>query len=419
MMLPLVLAASVWLSDTVLVRGPDRDTALATVSTASGDALRADAVLAALGGASRVTGFGRWDLELRGTTVGLVEGLPLATRKGVTVQLSCPPLRRGESFLLPLRLMGDLVPLFGAGVTWDPEKRELRVRSPTAALTSGASAATPSTKPDGAAAVARRVDDSVSASTEPAASRPRPRRWTVVVDAGHGGVDPGMRGPMGGGFAIAEKNITLAVARLLARDLERRGTRVIMTRTSDTLIALGDRGRIANEQQGDLFVSIHVNAANPHWKDPRSARGFETYFLSEAKTEDDRRVAQMENAAERYESDASLPRDDALGFILTDMKQNQHLRESSELAESMQAKLGRIHPGPDRGVKQAGFRVLVTSFMPSVLVEIGFGTNAAEAAWISRPEGQRTIAAAVADGAMEYLAAYERRLRPRPRGPRG
>ena len=120
-------------------------------------------------------------------------------------------------------------------------------------------------------------------------------RRTIIVDAGHGGVDNGMTGPIGGGPKIYEKNITLAVAKKLGEQLESRGVDVVYTRTTDTLIALDDRGRIANRAQGDLFISIHVNAANPNWKDPGGSRGFETYFLSEAQTEDARRVEQMEN----------------------------------------------------------------------------------------------------------------------------
>jgi len=236
------------------------------------------------------------------------------------------------------------------------------------------------------------------------------RRYTIVVDAGHGGPDPGMHGPIGGRFTIYEKDITLAVSKKLARDLESRGVNVVMTRSTDTLIALSDRGRIANEHRGDLFISIHVNAANLRWKNPSSARGFETYFLSEARTEDERRVAAMENDAVRYEDGSRTARDDALGFILSDMKQNEHLRESNDLAETVQVRLARIHPGPNRGVQQAQFVVLVTAFMPSVLVEIGFGTNPGEAAFISSAQGQQTIAAAVAAAAMDYLAHYERRV---------
>lgn len=183
-----------------------------------------------------------------------------------------------------------------------------------------------------------------------------------------------------------------------------------MTRTRDTLIALSDRGRIANEHHADLFLSIHVNAANPGWHDPAGARGFETYFLAEAKTEDARRVAQMENEAVRFESGSDGSKNDPLDFILKDMKQNEHLRESSDLATIIQKHLGRIEPGPDRGVKQAGFRVLVTAYMPAVLVEIGFGTNAAEARYLSSPAEQREIAQSIAGATAQYLARYERRI---------
>ena len=112
------------------------------------------------------------------------------------------------------------------------------------------------------------------------------------------------------------------------------------TRTTDTLIALSDRGRIANDAHADLFVSIHVNAANPGWKDPGGARGFETYFLAEAKTEDARRVEQMENEVVKFETGPSARAGDPLSFILNDMAQNEHLRESNELADLIQRRIG-------------------------------------------------------------------------------
>ena len=171
-----------------------------------------------------------------------------------------------------------------------------------------------------------------------------------------------------------------------------RGVNVVMTRSTDTLIALSDRGRIANAKKGDVFVSIHVNAANPNWKQPGAARGFETYFLSEARTEDARRVEAMENEVVKYEIASDVGANDPLSFIVHDMEQNQHLRESSELAATVQRSLAKMHPGPNRGVKQAGFRVLVTAFMPAVLVEIGFGTNDAEARYLRDPKRQREIA---------------------------
>jgi N-acetylmuramoyl-L-alanine amidase len=92
------------------------------------------------------------------------------------------------------------------------------------------------------------------------------------------------------------------------------------------------------------------------------------------------------------------------------MRQNEHLRESSDLAELVQHHLHGVHPGPSRGVKQAGFRVLVTAFMPAVLVEIGFGTNASEASYMTDPNRMEELSAAVADGVLEYLKRYERRV---------
>lgn len=254
--------------------------------------------------------------------------------------------------------------------------------------------------------VARASAPAVSA---PAAAAPR-RRRVVAVDAGHGGVDVGMTGPIGRSAFLREKDVTLAVARLLGEELERRGVGVVLTRSADTLIALGDRGRIAGARGADLFVSIHVNAANPRWRDAASARGFETYFLAEAKTEDARRVERMENASVRFETAARAESGDPLAFILRDLAQNEHLRESSRLADLVQGEMSRVHPAESRGVRQAGFMVLATSYMPAVLVEIGYGSNEPEARYLTGGAGQRRLARAIADGVQRYLAEYERRV---------
>jgi N-acetylmuramoyl-L-alanine amidase len=230
----------------------------------------------------------------------------------------------------------------------------------------------------------------------------------VVIDAGHGGRDPG--GPMRFG-ELYEKDIVLQVALKLGEILRQREVDVVYTRTKDTLIALDDRGRMANKVNGDLFISIHVNAANPRWRNPTAARGFETYFLAEAKTEDARRVEEMENESARFESDSTVvAKNDPLSFILSDMKQNEHLRESSDLAGIVQRHMGEVHPGPSRGVKQAGFRVLVNAFMPAVLLELGFGTNKADAEFLASPLRQWALARAIADATTEYLERYQRRV---------
>src|SRR5262249_47657830 len=112
----------------------------------------------------------------------------------------------------------------------------------------------------------------------------------------------------------------------------------------------------------------------------------------------------------RFETDSAIAPDDPLSFILSDMKQNEHLRESADLAGVIQQALGRIHPGPSRGVKQAGFLVLVTAYMPAVLVEIGFGTNRAEARYLSTPHSQSRIATVIADATVDYLDRHQRRM---------
>jgi N-acetylmuramoyl-L-alanine amidase len=231
-----------------------------------------------------------------------------------------------------------------------------------------------------------------------------------VIDAGHGGPDNGMSGTASGGNRVYEKNITLAIALKVADELRAQGVTVFLTRSRDTLIALSDRGRIANTRHADLFVSIHVNAANPRWKDARESRGFETYFLAEAKTEDESRVEKMENEAIKFETGANAPRGDPLSFIINDMAQNEHLRESSDLASEVQRRLKGMHPGTDRGVKQANFAVLRGSFMPAILVEVGFGTNTLEATYLTTAERQLDLARAISSATVEYLGRYERRV---------
>jgi N-acetylmuramoyl-L-alanine amidase len=239
-----------------------------------------------------------------------------------------------------------------------------------------------------------------------AAGRLKPGH-VVTVDAGHGGVDPGNPGlyfPRG----IREKDVTLQVAVLLRDELRRRGVMVRMTRTSDTLIALGDRGGYCSANC-DLFVSLHVNSLARR-RGFTDRRGFETYFLAEAKTEDAERVARMENEAVRFEAGGDGPEAlTGLDFIVKDLQLNEHLRESARLAELIQGGLGRVHTGPDLGVKQAGFVVLTSARRPAVLVEMGYSTNPADARLMTSAAGQRQLAASIADAVVDYLEEYERR----------
>jgi N-acetylmuramoyl-L-alanine amidase len=394
----------------VLARLGERSRPVAQIAHPNGGlALRADALAEGLGGqlvrdAERP---GRYRLEVGAVGVDIEQGSALVVVADDTLPLSGEVFRQGGLLYVPVAFAADLLPRLGTGVMYDAEKREVRRFAPVVA---SRRAPAPRTVPSAAAANTNvRAEPDRTAVRVPE-TRTTNRQRVVVVDAGHGGPDNGMSGPVGSAAKVYEKNITLAVSRQLRRALEERGVKVIMTRTTDTLIALSDRGKIANEAKGDLFVSIHVNAANPRWQNPGGARGFETYFLAEAKTEDERRVAAMENEAVRFETSVDVNRDDPLGFIMRDMAQNEHLRESARLAQLVQAGMRQVHPGPNRGVKQAGFRVLVTAFMPAVLVEIGFGTNRSEAAYMTAPERQEELAERLADAIVRYLAEYERKV---------
>ncbi len=273
-----------------------------------------------------------------------------------------------------------------------------------------------------ATATGRRAPDAVGPgmaagrAASPATGAVR-RRHVVALDPGHGGPDVGMVGPFGRRPFLREKDVTLAVARDVAAELQSRGIGAVLTRAKDTLIALEDRGRIARADGADLFVSIHVNAATRRWRDAAGARGVETYFLSEAKTEDARRVAAMENESMRFEKRGQTPPGDAMQFILNDLRQNEHLRESSQLAQIVERELGQVHPGEERGVKQAGFAVLATSYMPAVLVEVGFGSNYDEARYLTGAAGQSRLARGIAQGIVNYLSAYDKRLAASAAGP--
>jgi N-acetylmuramoyl-L-alanine amidase len=229
----------------------------------------------------------------------------------------------------------------------------------------------------------------------------------VTVDAGHGGTDPGNPGlyfPRG----VTEKDVTLQMAQLLRTELVKRGIQVRMTRTRDTLIALGDRGGYCTATC-DLFVSLHVNSLARR-RGYTARRGFETYFLAEAKTEDAERVARMENEAIRFEDHAVETASGGLDFILRDLQLNEYLRESARLAELIQEKLDPVHSGENRGVKQAGFRVLTSARRPAVLVEMGYSTNPEDARIMTARRSQEALASAMADAVVDYLLEYERKI---------
>jgi len=328
-------------------------------------------------------------------------GSPFVRYAGTAYPMVGAPYVARDTLFLPLHWLVDYVPHLLAGrYRWDAALGRLDELTVTAAAPAVAVPPSPRT----AAAVAAPAIASPGASVPNAVTGLR-QPHTIVVDPGHGGVDPGNPGmyfPRG----LTEKDITLGVGRLLRAELLRRGLNVVLTRATDTLIDLANRPLFCRADC-DLFVSIHVNAM-PAGKRQTQVNGVETYFLSDAKTEDQKRVAQMENDALRFETTATM--EGPLAYILRDLQLNEYLRESARLAELVQGKVVGIHPGEDRGVQQGPFMVLAAARRPAILVETGFATNRDDGAFLASASGQHKIASAIADGIVTYLLEFERKL---------
>ena len=236
-----------------------------------------------------------------------------------------------------------------------------------------------------------------------AVPEPGPTGLTIVLDPGHGGAETGAVGPGG----LQEKDVTLQIARRLAASLPRvLSCRVVLTRDSDTAIPLDDRTAVANHEKADLFLSVHANSSRAP-----GARGSESYYLSlEASDKLSQEIASRENQPVLSGGPGSAPagaaRNPDLDFILWDLAQTAHLKESSELAEVTQEELNVLSGTESRGVKQAPFRVLVGATMPAVLVEAAFISNAEEEKKLGTPAFQQSVADAVARAIARF---FERR----------
>lgn len=422
-------AGSVAAPTSIIVRDGQNTTAV-PVTISEGQAfVRADLLVKAMRGTLIFGTNQHYALALPRAHLDLIDGIPFAKFDSVTVPLTRAPQVRGGQLYLPFQFVSEVLPRYGGGYFYDVAQGELRTfaqpaisrASPTGAVTSPSSGgvSAPSgvvlSSPGNVSSSPGVASPSGAVAAPPVAQRRTrppvpPARKIVVIDAGHGGPDRGMTGPIGSPVWFTEKDVTLSVAQKIATVLRARGVDVLMTRTTDTLIALADRGRIANSNHGDVFISIHCNAPGSNTAAGARERGFETYFLAEAKTEDERRVQDMENESVKFETGANAPKGDPLNFIITDMAQNEHLRESSDLAQTIQQGLIDVHPGPNRGVQQANFAVLRGSYMPAVLVEIGFGSNQSEATFLSDQANQRALARNIAESVIAYLAHYDSRI---------
>jgi N-acetylmuramoyl-L-alanine amidase len=392
----------------IVVRDGASTVSLPVTIDGGAPSVRADALMRAMHGTLITSTNLHYTLSLPRMRLDLIDGIPFAKLDTLTVPLTRAPQVRGGVLYLPFQFVSELIPRYAGGYTYDAAQAELRTSS--APVSRPATPASPTPTSSTAAAASAAPAPTRKAEPPPRVYKKAAERQLVVIDAGHGGPDRGMTGPIGSPTWFVEKDVTLAVAKKLASALRARGVDVLMTRTTDTLIALADRGKIANSNHGDVFISIHCNAPGYNTAAAARERGFETYFLAEAKTEDERRVQDMENESVKFETGANTSKGDPLSFIITDMAQNEHLRESNDLAQTIQDGLLEVHPGPNRGVQQANFAVLRGSYMPAVLVEIGFGSNQSEATYLSDQDNQRAIARSIAESVLAYLAHYELRV---------
>ena len=359
------------------VRGPEGATASLPVDRSRGYAVVGWKALEGLGWAVDSSESGlRATMADGGSVVEFAFGTPLFRWNGEVLQLVDVPFTKGGAGHVPLQFVLDFLPVrLGERYAFLPEEGILEIRD--AAVWAGLAS---------------------DVRTDP------PDKRVVIIDPGHGGKDPGTMGPGG----RREKDIALAVGRALARELRGdESLEVHLTRDRDILVPLWERGELATSWKGErpgIFVSIHVNAL----PDRPSIRGFETYFLSEARTEHERRVAANENAPLRMdrEDGEAEGEDEDLGFILRELRNLDHQHWSSLLAEGVQRELETVHPGPSRGVKQGPFAVITNALMPAVLVEVGFVTNREEERALSRGQFQAELAEALARAIQDFFERY-------------
>ncbi|APY12592.1 N-acetylmuramoyl-L-alanine amidase [Seonamhaeicola sp. S2-3] len=222
-------------------------------------------------------------------------------------------------------------------------------------------------------------------------------KFVVVLDAGHGGKDPGN---MGSGFK--EKDIALKIVLETGRQLERNpNIKVVYTRKKDVFIDLDVRGAIANKANADLFVSVHCNAHNSQ------AHGTETFVLGTHRNKTNFEVAKKENSVIFQESNYEQKYDgfnpnSPESFLAISIAQEEYLDQSIKLARIIQDKFTNSLKRKNRGVKQAGFIVLHQTVMPSVLIEVGFLTYKREGVYLNSSKGQKEISTAITKAILDY-----------------
>lgn len=229
--------------------------------------------------------------------------------------------------------------------------------------------------------------------------------FKVMIDAGHGGKDPGAVSANG---KVHEKDITLKVALMVGESISKKhpDVEVLYTRKTDKFVGVNERARMANRANADLFISIHVNAAKN-----RSAKGAETYTLGveDARTERSLEIAKRENGVilleENYEKTyANFNPNSPESYIIFEYMQSEHVKESIHIAQYVQENFAKDANRHDRGVRQAGFLVLNATSMPSILVELGYISNNEESKYLASSSAQKRLSECISEAFSRYYA---------------
>ncbi len=240
---------------------------------------------------------------------------------------------------------------------------------------------------------------------------PAENEWVVVIDAGHGGKDPGAVGSRS-----KEKNINLAVALKAGKYISEnlKDVKVIYTRNDDTFIGFAERAEVANRNKADIFISIHSNAMTD-----KRFTGAETYVLGQSMDDANLQVAMKENSVITFEQDYQTKYEgydpnSVESFIIFSLMQNTYLKQSTEFATMIQDQFRDRVGRKDRGVRQAGFVVLWRTTMPSVLVELGFLSNPDEEKYLNSAQGQDYLASAIFRAFRDYKQTIDSRSGAKP-----
>ena len=325
-----------------------------------------------------------FSLETSKDTIKFAVGLPYASLNGTTIELAAAPTINAGRIQID---SADTAKFFENG------QKTSSSSTKTAAPSSSAS------KEIVKAQTVPASSTTVAAKNETAGTR---EVRTIVIDPGHGGKDSGALGAK-----AQEKDIVLAVSKLLKKELEKEGFNVKMTRDKDVFIELGQRANLANQWDGDLFVSLHCNAIDATPDKKKQVKGYHVYVLRAPESEEDKAIARRENkVATLYGEKNAKEELTPIEWFKLEARLEKYKQNSYMFTEEMLKALdgGKIRRQAG-GVGGAGFMVLVGALMPAVLYEIGFISNPEDEAYMMSDAGQKDIAERVSKAVTNYKAA--------------